>query len=102
MLSALDTFHFLRPVWLLLIPLGWLLAWWLRRAGGALQAWRQIVDAELLEFLTVGDGKGGFEKIEGSMKEVGAPSHLARGVTDRTMLVPKGYVKDDEIISKTK
>lgn len=59
MLSALDTFHFLRPVWLLLIPLGWLLAWWLRRAGGALQAWRQIVDAELLEFLTVGDGKGG-------------------------------------------
>ena len=57
-MSVLETFHFLRPGWLLLIPVGLVLAWWLRSAGGALQSWRKIVDSELLEFLTVGEGKG--------------------------------------------
>ncbi len=46
-----DQFHFLHPLWLLaLIPLGGLL-WLLRHNGGGDDAWRRVVDPELLPLL---------------------------------------------------
>ena len=46
MADALDHFHFLQPLWLLLIPL---LAWWLRR-GAARLAWPTLLPPPRLRF----------------------------------------------------
>ena len=52
-------FVFLRPWWLLLIPLGFFLAYGITRPNT--QSWRQICDAELLSRLMVGEsGKSTF------------------------------------------
>lgn len=49
-----DSFHFIRPLWLLaLIPLS-LLAWRVYRPGGGDNPWSRIVDARLLPLLMVG------------------------------------------------
>ncbi|WP_182869593.1 VWA domain-containing protein [Stieleria mannarensis] len=52
----LGSFHFLRPFWLLLIPVAvWL--WWCRRVeGDPLRGWRVVLQPELLDALTVGQG----------------------------------------------
>ncbi|MGA7982059.1 MAG: VWA domain-containing protein [Chromatiaceae bacterium] len=51
-------FHFLRPLWLLmLVPLVWVL-WSLARRGGTASAWRGVVDAHLLPHLLVDHGGG--------------------------------------------
>lgn len=47
---SLADFHFLRPLWLLALPLVALLPWWWRRAGASSGGWKQVVDAHLLEF----------------------------------------------------
>jgi len=58
MIEALAQFHFLRPAWLCLVPLG-VIVWWLwRRSTDALQGWRVQMDAELLEALVVGRDRG--------------------------------------------
>ncbi|HEX7917002.1 VWA domain-containing protein [Rudaea sp.] len=52
-MNALHDFHFLRPVWLVLLlalPLLWRM---LKSAGSDAQAWRGAVDAHLLEHLLV-------------------------------------------------
>ncbi len=49
----MDSFHFLRPLWLLLLPLGPLLAWSLwRRLHQGVQ-WREVCDPHLLVHLLV-------------------------------------------------
>lgn len=51
---GLEHFHFLRPPWLLLLPvIGWL--WWrVRRQQDPLRGWRGWMDGDLLAAMTVG------------------------------------------------
>ena len=55
--AALESFHFLRPWWLLLIPAAIWLHVLLRRAVSAADQWQGIIAPELLEHLVVGRGK---------------------------------------------
>ena len=48
----LETFHFLRPWWLLGLPVAWSLAWWWGRQLHGQNDWQVHVDAHLLKFLT--------------------------------------------------
>ncbi len=50
-LSALEQFHFLRPVWLLLLIPAGLLMWSVYQRGDSLRAWRKIIAPHLLEHL---------------------------------------------------
>lgn len=65
-MSALEHFHFLRPLWLLALPLvAWI--WWLVRrrslTGGSLNT---LIAPHLLDALTVNrDGKHWFKPIDG-------------------------------------
>jgi Ca-activated chloride channel family protein len=53
----MDDFHFLRPLWLLVV-LPALLVWWgLWRRQDRMASWRQIMDPHLLEHLIVGESK---------------------------------------------
>ena len=44
-------FHFLRPVWLILFPLGVWLIWKLTRSGGSLGRWQAFVDEALQPYV---------------------------------------------------
>lgn len=44
----IDSFHFLRPLWLLALPVLWALAWWLARRRAADGDWARLIDPELL------------------------------------------------------
>ena len=48
-------FHFIRPLWLLLVPLGPLLLWWWQRRNDPLQRWKGMIAPHLLPHLVVGD-----------------------------------------------
>ncbi|MCP5425862.1 MAG: VWA domain-containing protein [Gammaproteobacteria bacterium] len=50
-----SEFHFLRPLWLLSLPVFALLLWGLRRRHTGDDAWRAICDPHLLPHLLVGD-----------------------------------------------
>ena len=53
----MDDFHFLRPLWLL-IMLPALLIWWgLWRRKDRMSSWRQIMDPHLIEHLIVGESR---------------------------------------------
>lgn len=52
--SALDAFHFLRPWWLLGIPLAMWMYLKLRRVVSAATQWRKVIAPELLPHLLVG------------------------------------------------
>ncbi len=54
-MNSLEHFHFLRPAWLLALPLLGLLVWLLRDALSAHSPWRKIVDPALLPHLTAGN-----------------------------------------------
>lgn len=54
----MDDFHFLRPLWLLGLPLGPLLAWCLWRRLHAGVQWRDVCDAHLLPHLLVASATG--------------------------------------------
>jgi Ca-activated chloride channel family protein len=47
-------FHFLRPLWLLLLPLGIWLAWRLTRATSLGGRWRSVIDAALQPYVLTG------------------------------------------------
>ena len=49
-------FHFIRPLWLLLLPLGPLLLWWWQRRNDPLQRWKGMIAPHLLAHLVIGDG----------------------------------------------
>ncbi len=53
----MDDFHFLRPLWLLVV-LPALAIWWsLWRRQDRMTSWRQIMDSHLIEHLVVGESK---------------------------------------------
>lgn len=52
-MMLLAEFHFIRPGWLLLLPIAILLWWLTRNAEDALRGWRSMIQPELLEALTV-------------------------------------------------
>ncbi len=53
-LPMLEQFAFLRPGWLLALPVLLVVAWWLHRQRRQTQLWRQSVDAHLLPHLLDG------------------------------------------------
>jgi Ca-activated chloride channel family protein len=55
-MSALSQLHFLRPLWLLALPLLPLLGWWWMHRRQRETAWRRHVDAHLLPHLLEGGG----------------------------------------------
>ncbi len=57
--AALDQFHFLRPAWLLVIPLAVWLHVRLRRNVSAVLQWQEAIAGHLLEHLTVGGRDAG-------------------------------------------
>jgi Ca-activated chloride channel family protein len=50
-------FHFIRPLWLLLLPIGPLLLWWWGRRNDPLQRWKGMIAPHLLAHLVVGDSE---------------------------------------------
>ena len=57
-MTFVSAFHFIRPAWLLLLPL-MLWIWWLARtAEDPLRGWRAVMDRKLIEALTVGENGG--------------------------------------------
>jgi Ca-activated chloride channel family protein len=55
----MESFHFLRPWWLLALPLLWGLAWWLARRGAGDGDWGRLIDADLLPDLRLDRGDNG-------------------------------------------
>lgn len=53
-MSFLAEFHFLRPLWLLVLPVAAWLWWRLRALTDPLAGWRALVERPLLDALTVG------------------------------------------------
>ena len=54
-MSVWENLHFIRPWWLLLLPVV-VCAWWVdRRSNDALLGWRNLIDPRLLAALTVGE-----------------------------------------------
>lgn len=53
-MNILNEFHFIRPVWLLLLPLIGFLAWRRKQRGDPLQGWRALFEPDLLRSMTVG------------------------------------------------
>lgn len=49
-----DNFHFIRPAWLLLLPLAFVVGWWWQRRSDPLRGWREQIEPGLLEALIVG------------------------------------------------
>lgn len=57
-MSWLDTFHFLRPAWLLMLLPAGLVVWSVLRRQDPARSWKQLIDPQLLEHLVVrGDAK---------------------------------------------
>lgn len=54
--EMLQSFHFLRPLWLLALPLLWALAVWLARRRGREGNWAQLIDPVLLPGLRLDSG----------------------------------------------
>lgn len=54
MSDALSNFHFIRPAWLLLLPLAFVVWWWWQHRSDPLRGWREQIDPGLLEALVVG------------------------------------------------
>lgn len=56
MMTMLADFHFIRPLWLLLMPLAIGLGWLWQRYADPLRGWREQIAPELLAALVVGQG----------------------------------------------
>lgn len=52
-MNYLESFHFIRPAWLLLAPIVVFVWWLVRRSQDPLRGWRVVMDRELLDALTV-------------------------------------------------
>ena len=57
-MSTLSQFHFLYPLWFLLIPLILLVWWWLSRRRSQNQAWQHFIDERLKPFVISGEEAG--------------------------------------------
>lgn len=69
-MNALSQFHFIRPVWLIGLPLVILLWWRIRRQNDPLLGWRRMIDPRLLQALTVG-GDSAVDRYRGGRLLVG-------------------------------
>jgi len=59
-MALMQAFHFLRPAWLLALPLLWGLVLWLARRRGHSGDWARLIDPDLLPALRLdGGGKSG-------------------------------------------
>jgi Ca-activated chloride channel family protein len=54
-MDELNTFHFIRPLWLLLIPVLLLLTYWLSKQGQQRTGFEHCIDASLLKYITTGN-----------------------------------------------
>jgi len=52
-MNLFDVLHFIRPYWLLLLPLVVLLPWWWRRGRRPSGDWERVCDPHLLQWLSV-------------------------------------------------
>jgi len=64
-MNAVDAMHFIRPLWLLLLPLVVLLPWLWRRARRPAGDWGRVCDPHLLRWLSVEQGRGGKRRAAG-------------------------------------
>ena len=53
-MNALSEFHFLYPLWFMLLPLVLLFWWWLSRQNTQSQAWQHFIDERLKPFVISG------------------------------------------------
>lgn len=53
----MHAFHFMRPLWLLALPVLWGLVYWLARRRGKDSAWSGFIDAELLATLRLDEDR---------------------------------------------
>ncbi len=72
-----DAFHFLRPAWLLAIPLFWLLAFWHHRARQRGGVWTRVIDAALAPFVLNESGRGGITGTGAVLALAGSVALLA-------------------------
>ena len=56
-LTALEQFHFLRPLWLLLLIPAAFLIWSVYQRSDSLRAWRQVIAPHLLDHLLLREGE---------------------------------------------
>lgn len=58
-MSELELMNFIRPAWLLALPLAILLPWWWKRLRRPAGDWEKVCDPHLLRFLSVRQGGAG-------------------------------------------
>jgi Ca-activated chloride channel family protein len=58
-MTSFETVHFIRPLWLLLLPLAVLLPWLWHRSRRPAGDWSRVCDAHLLRWLSVQQGRAG-------------------------------------------
>jgi Ca-activated chloride channel homolog len=59
MQALIHNFHFLRPAWLLVLPLLWVVIAWAWRQHGSNSAWKNVIDSALLPSLQLEKGLDG-------------------------------------------
>ena len=69
----MSVFHFLRPEYLLLLPVAWLLVWWLLKQQDDEHKWQKVIDPKLLKHLLLSPKE--------KHSKVAAPWHLAGVLT---------------------
>ncbi len=55
-MNGFDLMHFIRPLWLLALPLAILLPWWWKRMRKPAGDWEKVCDPHLLRWLSVSQG----------------------------------------------
>ncbi len=66
-MSDLELMNFIRPAWLLALPLAILLPWWWKRLRRPAGDWEKVCDPHLLRWLSVSQGGGGPSSNRGSI-----------------------------------
>lgn len=66
-MSEFALMHFIRPAWLLALPLAILLPWWWKRFRRPAGDWEKVCDPHLLRWLSVSQGGGGRSSNRGGI-----------------------------------
>ncbi|HKX55520.1 MAG TPA: VWA domain-containing protein, partial [Xanthomonadales bacterium] len=66
-MNGFDLLHFIRPLWLLALPLAVLLPWWWKRMRRPSGDWEKVCDPHLLRWLSVSQGEGGQSSKTGAI-----------------------------------
>jgi Ca-activated chloride channel family protein len=75
-MTQLEQFHFLRPGWLLLVPVVVILWWLVRKGRDPLRGWHTWMDRDLLHAMTIGTAAGPSGGDARSLGRNGTPSYL--------------------------